>query len=62
MSLCGVVGSTPWTFREAVGLMSTGEVDVNPLISHRVKLDDVPGLFRGDAAADVRKAVVEFPE
>jgi L-iditol 2-dehydrogenase len=62
MSLCGVVGSTPWTFREAVGLMSTGEVDVNPLISHRVQLDDVPGLFQGDAAADVRKAIVEFPE
>jgi L-iditol 2-dehydrogenase len=61
MSIAGVVGSTPWTFREAVGLLATGEVDVNPLISHTIKLEDVPDLFQvNDHAAHVRKAVVVF--
>lgn len=37
--------STPADFRRIVAMMETGEIDTRPWVTHRARLEDVPGAF-----------------
>lgn len=50
-------------FTEVVGMLSAGEVDVSPMISHRFAFDDFPAAFAtARDTARALKVMVEFPE
>ena len=51
----------PYAFKDAIALLASGEVNVDPLISHVVSLDEVEGVLNGDVKG-VSKAVVKVGE
>ncbi|KRL16331.1 threonine dehydrogenase related Zn-dependent dehydrogenase [Levilactobacillus zymae DSM 19395] len=51
----------PYAFKDAIALLASGEVNVDPLISHVVGLDEVEGVLNGDVKG-VSKAVVKVTE
>jgi threonine dehydrogenase-like Zn-dependent dehydrogenase len=54
-----VLGSRCGPFAEAIGALARREVDVHPLISRRVKLEQLEGLF-GVGKAEGFKTIVTF--
>ena len=56
--LTGTHGSSLSDFQQALKLISTGELDVQPVISHRVGLDDLLGVVQKIRKHELLKAVV----
>jgi threonine dehydrogenase-like Zn-dependent dehydrogenase len=56
-----LVGSRCGRFEPAIELLKSGAVDVRPLISARMKLDDAPGAFELAAQRDALKVLLMAP-
>jgi len=61
LTLSGSRNSLPSTFREVIRLVEEGSVDTRPWITHRLRLDETPGVFPRDIAGnpEVLKAMIE---
>ncbi len=59
LTLLASRNAVPGNFREIIGLLEAGRIDITPWISHRFDLEDTPHRFPEIAArADVIKAVI----
>jgi L-iditol 2-dehydrogenase len=60
VSLVGAVGKIPDDFRQAAALIGNGAIDVRPLISRTIALDDLQGELTARPAGDVQRVVVSL--
>jgi L-iditol 2-dehydrogenase len=58
VSLVGSVGKTADDFRQAAALIANGAIDVRPLISRTIALDELQDELSGRPAGDVQRVVV----
>jgi len=62
VSLVGAVGKVPDDFRQAAALIGNGTVNVRPLISRTIALDDLRDELTARPAGDVQRVVVSLED
>ena len=60
ITIAGAEGNTERDFREAVALLAGGSVDLRPLISRVIDLEELPEELASKPAGDVQRVVVRL--
>lgn len=63
LTLCASRNATPEAFGKIIRLLEDGRVDTRPWITHRLTLEEVPGVFPASIAGNpaVLKAMIDVP-